>query len=258
MKSFKLLLLLGLLTVTGCEKEEVKDNTSNQETPASDVTRDEPKENNNSTDTPSNNAEDNNNTTENNDNGEDNTNTENGEENHSSTEEQGTTYTVNFYNSSCPTLSTENINTGLKDYINTTMGNSFVNEIKNTSCQMSNDIPRKGEHVLIIGASSTTGSLEIFFSTPIKKFTITAQTYHKPYVETWNGNREIVNVDSNSMLSVTGDATIPLSVIDLTSEDEEPLEKTLEFKDFNCNKLHLTSTNAEKGRVFVKEIKFVL
>ena len=278
MKSFKLLLLLGLLAVTACEKEDVKEDAPNQETPTTtDVTRDESKEDNNSTDNTSNNTEennnssdnseennnnenvdDNNNTTENNNNGEDNTNTENGEENNTSTEEQGTTYTVNFYNSSCPTLSKEKINTGLKDYINTTMGNSFVTEIKNTSCQMSNDIPRKGEHVLIIGASSTAGSLEIFFSTPIKKFTITAQTYHKPYIETWNGNKEVANVDSNSMLSVTGDATVPVSVIDLTAEDEVPVEKTVEFKDFNCNKLHLMSTNDENGRVFVKEIKFVL
>ena len=138
------------------------------------------------------------------------------------------------------------------------MGNTFVTEIKNTSCQMSNDIPRKGEHVLIIGAGSTAGSLEIFFSTPIKKFTITAQTYHKPYVETWNGNKEVANVDSNSVLAVTGDANTPVSFIDLKSEDEQPVEKTIEFKDFNCDKLHLYSANDESGRVFVKEIKFVL
>ena len=268
MKSFKLLLLLGLLTVTACEKEEVKDNTSNQETPTTtDVTRDESKEDNNSTDNTSNNVEennnnenvdDNNNTTENNDNGEDNTNTENGEENNTSTEEQGTTYTVNFYNSSCPTLSKEKINTGLKEYINTTMGNSFVTEIKNTSCQMSNDIPTKGEHVLIIGASSTSGSLEMFFSTVIKKFTITIQTYIKSYTETWNKNNFVKNVDPNSILAVTGDASVPVSFIDLTTENEEPVEKTVEFKDFNCNKLHMYTTNDINGRVFVKEIKFVL
>ena len=278
MKSFKLLLLLGLLTVTGCKKEDAKEDTPNQETPTtSDVTRDESKEDNNSTDNTSNNTEennnsldnseenndnenveDNNNSTENNDNSEESTNTENGEENNTSTEEQGTTYTVNFYNSSCPTLSKEKINTGLKDYINTAMGNSFVTEIKNTSCQMSNDIPKEKEHVLIIGASSTAGSLEIFFSTPIKKFTITAQTYYKPYIETWNGDREVANVDPNSILAVTGDASVPVSFIDLTTENEEPVEKTVEFKDFNCNKLHMYTTNDINGRVFVKEIKFVL
>ena len=36
------------------------------------------------------------------------------------------------------------------------------------------------------------------------------------------------------------------------------IEKTIEFKDFNCDKLHLYSANDENGRVFVKEIKFVL
>ena len=217
MKSFKLLLLLGLLTVTGCEKEEVKDNASNQETPATtDVTRDEPKEENNVIVTPSDNTEetnntqssndneennnsnenveDNNSTTENNKNGEENTNTENNEntegnnnsdEGNTSTEENEITYTVNFYNSSCPTLSKEKINDGLKEYINETLKTSFVTEIKNTSCQMSNDIPTKGEHVLIIGANSTPGSLEMFFSTAIKKFTITVQTYIK-YCHSFN------------------------------------------------------------------------
>ena len=275
MKSFKLLLLLGLLTVTACEKEEVKDNTSNEEAPTTtDVTKDESKKDNNSSDnTEANNnssdnsegnnnnnenVDDNNNTTKNNDNEEDNANTENGEENNTSTEEQGTTYTVNFYNSSCPTLGTDSINTDLKEYINTTMRNSFVTEIKNASCQMSNDIPTKGEHVLIIGAQSKAGSLEIFFSTPIKNFTITAQTYRKPYVETWNGNKEVKGVDPNSILAVTGDASVPISFIDLTTENEEPVEKTVEFKDFNCNKLHMYTTNDINGRVFVKEIKFVL
>ena len=290
MKSFKLLLLLGLLTVTGCEKEEVKDNASNQETPATtDVTRDEPKEENNVTVTPSDNTEEtnntqssndneenndsnenvenNNSTTENNENGEENTNTENNEnteennnsdEGNTSTEENEITYTVNFYNSSCPTLSKEKINNGLKEYINETLQTSFVTEIKNTSCQMSNDIPTKGEHVLIIGASSTSGSLEMFFSTVIKKFTITIQTYIKSYTETWNKNNFVKNVDPNSILAVTGDASVPVSFIDLTTENEEPVEKTVEFKDFNCNKLHMYTTNDINGRVFVKEIKFVL
>ncbi|MBO7614542.1 MAG: hypothetical protein J6T15_02445 [Bacilli bacterium] len=290
MKSFKLLLLLGLLTVTGCEKEEVKDNASNQETPATtEVTRDEPKEENNVTVTPSDNTEetnntqssndneenndsnenveDNNNTTENNENGEENTNTENNEnteesnnsdEGNTSTEENEITYTVNFYNSSCKTLSTEKINDGLKEYVNETLKTSFVTEIKNTSCQMSNDIPTKGEHVLIIGASSTSGSLEMFFSTVIKKFTITVQTYIKSYTETWNNNNFVKNVDPNSILAVTGDASVPVSFIDLTAENEEPIEKTVEFNDFNCNKLHMYTTNDINGRVFVKEIKFVL
>ena len=290
MKSFKLLLLLSLLTVTGCEKEEVKDNASNQETPATtDVTRDEPKEENNVTVTPSDNTEETNNaqssnnnkenndsnenveddnsTTENNENGEENTNTENNEnteennnsdEGNTSTEENEITYTVNFYNSSCPTLSKEKINDELKKYINETLKTSFVTEIKNTSCQMSNDIPTKGEHVLIIGANSTSGSLEMFFSTTIKKFAITVQTYIKSYTETWNNNNFVKNVDPNSILAVTGDASVPVSFIDLTNENEEPVEKTVEFNDFNCNKLHMYTTNDINGRVFVKEIKFVL
>ena len=254
MKSFKLLLLLGLLTVTGCDKDEVKEGTPNQETPASDVTKDDTKENNTSNDNNStensteNNSEDNNNTNNDNSNTTDDNNTT----------EQEITYTVNFYNPSCGSFDTTVLNERLKTYINSSTTSTFVTEIKNTSCQVTNDIPTKGNKVLQIGAASTSGSLEIFFSAPIKKFTITVQTYHKPYVETWNNNKEVANVDPNSMLSVTGDATIPVSVIDLTSEDEEPVEKTVEFKDFNCNKLHLMTTNAEKGRVFIKEIKFVL
>ena len=268
MKSFKLLLLLGLLTVTGC-KEEVKENTNSQETPATtDTTRDESKENNNSTDTPSNNTEETNNPSSNNENVEDNNTTENNdnnEENNGSDEgnnlkekEEGSLYTVSFVNPSCGTASTESLNDTLKTYLNKIVKPKFVTEVKNVSSQIANGIPTSDTNTLIIGAASKSGSLEIFFSTPIKEFTITAQTYHKPYVETWNGNREVANVDSNSVLAVTGNASVPVSFIDLKSEDEQPVEKTVEFKDFNCDKLHLYSANDKNGRVFIKEIKFVL
>lgn len=274
MKSFKLLLLLGLLTVTGC-KEEVEDNTNNQETPATtDTTRDESKEVNNSTNNTSNNAEENNNSSNNNEKNnnenvdDNNSTTENNEniegnntnsnEDSTTTNEEGTSYTVSFVNPSCGTAGTDNLNTVLKEYLNSTVKKGFVTEVKNVSSQIANDIPIKDTNTLIIGAQSKAGCLEIFFSTPIKKFTITAQTYHKPYIETWNGDREVANVDSNSVLAVTGDAKIPVSFIDLKSEDEQPIEKTIEFKDFNCDKLHLYSASDENGRVFVKEIKFVL
>lgn len=268
MKSFKLLLLLGLLTVTGC-KEEVKDNTNNQETPATtDTTRDESKENNNSTDTPSNNTEETNNPSSNNENVEDNNTTENNDNNEESNgsdegnnleeKEEGSLYTVSFVNPSCGTASTESLNDTLKTYLNKIVKPKFVTEVKNVSSQIANGIPTSDTYTLIIGAAAKSGSLEIFFSTPIKEFTITAQTYHKPYVETWNGNREVANVDSNSVLAVTGNASVPVSFIDLKSEDEQPVEKTVEFKDFNCDKLHLYSANDENGRVFIKEIKFVL
>lgn len=268
MKSFKLLLLLGLLTVTGC-KEEVKENTNNQETPTTtDTTRDESKENNNSTDTPSNNTEETNNPSSNNENLEDNNTTENNDNNEESNgsdegnnleeKEEGSLYTVSFVNPSCGTASTESLNDTLKTYLNEIVKPKFVTEVKNVSSQIANGIPTSDTNTLIIGAASKSGSVEIFFSTPIKEFTITAQTYHKPYVETWNGNREVANVDSNSVLAVTGNASVPVSFIDLKSEDEQPVEKTVEFKDFNCDKLHLYSANDEKGRIFVKEIKFVL
>ena len=275
MKSFKLLLLLGLLTVSGC-KEEVEDNTNNQETPATtDSTRDESKKGNNSTNNTSNNTEENNNSSDNN---EENNNNENVDDNNSTTEnndnneesngsdegnnleekEEGSLYTVSFVNPSCGTASTESLNDTLKTYLNKIVKPKFVTEVKNVSSQIANGIPTSDTNTLIIGAASKSGSLEIFFSTPIKEFTITAQTYHKPYVETWNGNREVANVDSNSVLAVTGNASVPVSFIDLKSEDEQPVEKNIEFKDFNCDKLHLYSANDENGRVFVKEIKFVL
>ena len=157
--------------------------------------------------------------------------------------------TVGFYNPSCGSLSKEVLDTKLAEYINQVAGTTFVSAIKNTSCQISNDIPSKGEKVLIIGASSSQGSLEFTFANTIKAITITAQTYHKPYVD-YSTGETVPNVDSYSVLYVNNHS------VDLKPTDNQPVEK--EYTEaIDSKSLKLTNAVEDKSRVFIKSIKFV-
>ena len=168
------------------------------------------------------------------------------------------TITVKLYNPPCGTFSKEVLNDRLSAYINEVADSTFVTSLVGENCQVANDIPTKGNSVLIIGAASTAGSLDFTFSETVKSIYITAQTYHKPYIETWNNNKEVANVDGNSICGITTIATAPISFVDLTPVDEKPVEKQVEIKDLNSKKLKLYSVNDERGRVFIKEIIFVL
>lgn len=270
MKSFKLLLLLGLLTVTGCKTEDNQTNPTNEgEQNNSEVARQEDNNNNNnnqegthsdnnnnentSEDAPENNEE-NNNVEENN-----NENNNSSEDTPVNTDEQEeVSYKINFYNPSCGSISKEVLDTRLKAYINEEAGTELVSSLKNSSCQVSNDIPSKGNKVLIIGAAASAGSLAFTFTKTVKKISITAQTYHKPYVETWNNNREVANVDPNSVLTITTDGASPVFQMDLKpGEDEKPVEKTMNIEITNTT-LTLASATDENCRVFIKDITFVL
>ena len=168
------------------------------------------------------------------------------------------TLTINLFNPSCGSVSTEALDNKLLDYINQVATTTFVSEVKNSKCQISNDIPNKGEKVLIIGSASAQGSLEFTFVETIKSVTITAQTYHKPYVETWNNNREVANVEPNSVLTITTDGASHVFQMDLKpGEDEKPVEKTMNIEITNTT-LTLASATDEKCRVFIKDITFVL
>lgn len=160
---------------------------------------------------------------------------------------------ISFYNPSCGSMSKEKIDTGLKDYMNTVASTTFVESIKNTSCQISNDIPTTGEKVLIIGSASSQGSLEFTFAQTIKTITITAQTYYKPWVDTWSGDEPVTynNTDTNSVLYIN-----EVHTVDLKSTDEKPVEK--EYTEaLNKKTLKLSTAGEEKSRVLIKSIKFV-
>ena len=86
------------------------------------------------------------------------------------------TLTINLFNPTCGSVSTEALDARLLEYINQVATTAFVSEVKNSKCQISNDIPNKGEKVLIIGSASAQGSLEFTFVETIKSVTITAQT----------------------------------------------------------------------------------
>ena len=268
MKSIKLLLLLGLLTLTGCNKDEDKDNTSNQETPASDVTRDEDKEKeNNSTETPSNNTdennenndnveENNNTTTENNSNGEENTDTENNQENNNNSEENTSTeqevsYTISLFNTPKETYNKTDVNVKLKAYINS-IKPDLVESLESENCQMANNIPANDNKVFIIGTGSGSGYLNFTCSSTIKKLTITAETYNKPYTDKTGYH---ANIDTDSELCITpyqGETT----TVDLKPVEEQPVEKTF---DVAINNIQFKLFNTEtKGRVLLKSITFVL
>ena len=154
------------------------------------------------------------------------------------------------FNPSCGSVSTEALDNKLLDYINQVATTTFVSEVKNSKCQISNDIPNKGEKVLIIGSASAQGSLEFTFVETIKSVTITAQTYHKPYVDYATGNTN-PNVDTDSVLYVNDTNTV-----DLKPVNSEPVEKEY-TTELNGKTLKLTNSGEAKSRVFIKSITFV-
>ncbi len=160
------------------------------------------------------------------------------------------TLTINLFNPSCGSVSTEALDAKLLEYINQVATTTFVSEVKNSKCQISNDIPNKGEKVLIIGSASAQGSLEFTFVETIKSVTITAQTYHKPYVDYATGNTN-PNVDTDSVLYVNETNTV-----DLKPVNGEPVEKEY-TTELNAKTLKLTNSGEEKSRVFIKSLTFV-
>ena len=160
------------------------------------------------------------------------------------------TLTINLFNPTCGSVSTEALDTKLLDYINQVATTTFVSEVKNSKCQISNDIPNKGEKVLIIGSASAQGSLEFTFVETIKSVTITAQTYHKPYMDYATGNTN-PNVDTDSVLYVNDTNTV-----DLKPANGEPVEKEY-TTELNGKTLKLTNSDEEKSRVFIKSLTFV-
>lgn len=167
------------------------------------------------------------------------------------------TVTVNLYNPSCGTFSTEVLNDRLATYMNSLVATPFVEAITNTKTQIANNIPTSGNSVLIIGSAESLGSLSITFTNTIKKVSITAQTYHKPYTQTWvNPPVEVSNVDSHSALSITGSGSDPVQLLDLAPVEDQPVEKSVEIT-LNHNKLTLSSANEDHGRVFIKSLTFV-
>ena len=160
------------------------------------------------------------------------------------------TLTINLFNPTCGSVSTEALDARLLDYINQVATTTFVSEVKNSKCQISNDIPNKGEKVLIIGSASAQGSLEFTFAETIKSVTITAQTYHKPYKDYATGNT-VANVDTDSVLYVN-----ETNSVDLKPVNDEPVEKEY-TTDLNAKTLKLNNSGEEKSRVFIKSLKFV-
>ena len=277
MKSFKLLLLLGLLTVTGCETEDAQTSSTNNETTSDIVVeRNDTENSNNEVTTPDNNNENSSentsntneeNTNTNNENSEnentENSNTEENNENNgenTSTEDQPintdeeVSYKINLYNPTCGTFSKEVLDTRLKEYINEEAKTDLVSSIKNSNCQIGANFPTSGNSVLIIGASSSIGSLAFTFTKSVKKVSSTAQTYHKPYT---NQGVDYPNVDANSELEITTDGASPVFRMDLKPTEDSPIEKTMDIKITNTT-LTLSSVTDSKGRVFIKEITFVL
>lgn len=160
------------------------------------------------------------------------------------------TLTINLFNPTCGSVSTEALDTRLLDYINQVATTTFVSEVKNSKCQISNDIPNKGEKVLIIGSASAQGSLEFTFIETIKSVTITAQTYHKPYMDYATGNTN-PNVDTDSVLYINNTNTV-----DLKPVNNEPVEKEY-TTELNAKTLKLTNSGEAKSRVFIKSLTFV-
>ena len=160
-----------------------------------------------------------------------------------------------FNNTACGTMSTEVLNTRLADYINGLADTPFITAITNRKSQIAANIPEKGNSVLIIGSSSETGSLSFQFNVTVKKVSITAQTYHKPYFD-YQTSAQVPNVDANSQLQIAGKGTDPLFGLDLKSENSQPVEKTIDL-DIDSTTLGLNSVNAENGRVFIKSMTFV-
>lgn len=160
------------------------------------------------------------------------------------------TLTINLFNPTCGSVSTEALDAKLLEYINQVATTTFVSEVKNSKCQISNDIPNKGEKILIIGSASAQGSLEFTFVETIKSVTITAQTYHKPYMDYATGNTN-PNVDTDSVLYINDTNTV-----DLKPVNGEPVEKEY-TAELNAKTLKLTNSGEAKSRVFIKSLTFV-
>ena len=280
MKLVKLLLLLGLLTVTGCDTEENQNNINNNDTTTNTEVADREQENsnneettpdnsNNETTTPDNNndnssEEDTNNNeedtntenenTENNNTEENNENTNNSSEDNPVNTEEEVSYKINLYNPTCGTFSKEVLNDRLKEYINSEAKTDLVSSIKGSNCQLGANFPTKGNNVLIVGSSSTAGSLEFTFTKTVKKFSIKAQTYHKPYSQ---GGVDYPNVDPDSSLNIMTDGASPVFFMDLKPVEDSPVEKAMDI-EINNTTLTLSSVTDSRGRVFIKEITFVL
>ena len=269
MKSFKLLLLLGLLTVTGCDTEDNQTNTNSNETAANtEVANNDAENSNNEATTPNNNNE--NSSEESTNNNEENTNNENENNENNNTEknnennnssgdnpvntEEEVSYKINLYNPSCGTFSKEVLNDRLKSYINSEANTDLVSSIKGSNCQLGANFPTSGNSVLIVGSSGSAGSLEFAFTKTVKKFSIKAQTYHKPYSQ---GGVDYPNVDANSSLKIMTDGASPVFLMDLKPVEDSPVEKTMDI-EINNTTLTLSSVTDSKGRVFIKEITFVL
>lgn len=166
------------------------------------------------------------------------------------------TVSVNlFNNTACGTMSTEVLNTRLADYINGLADTPFITAITNKKSQIAANIPEKDNSVLIVGSSSETGTLGFQFNVAVKKVTITAQTYYKPYTNYQTGE-QMPNVDSNSVLQIVGKGTDPVVSVDLKKENDQPVEKTFDL-DIASNTLQFNSLNADKGRVFIKALTFI-
>lgn len=160
------------------------------------------------------------------------------------------TLIINLFNPTCGSVSTEALDAKLLEYINQVATTTFVSEVKNSKCQISNDIPNKGEKILIIGSASAQGSLEFTFVETIKSVTITAQTYHKPYMDYATGNTN-PNVDTDSVLYINDTNTV-----DLKPVNGEPVEKEY-TAELNAKTLKLTNSGEAKSRVFIKSLTFV-
>ena len=160
--------------------------------------------------------------------------------------------TINFYNPTCNTMSTEVLDERLAAYMNEVAGTTFVSKIKNTACQMANNIPTNGEKILIIGSGSAAGSLEFTFANDIKSVVITAQTYCKAWVDTWSGDEPVtyMNVDANSVLTVNE------HTVDLKPTDDQAVEKE-HAEALNGKTLKLSTSGENNSRVFIKSIKFI-
>ena len=171
----------------------------------------------------------------------------------------GTELLVNFYNPSCGSLSKEVISERLATYINEVASTTFVTSITSNDCQVTNDSPNAGDKILQLGAGSKTGSMTFNFVNTIKSVTIVAQTYHKPYTDNWTDPDNPVvhpNVDPNSQLRITTVGTDPVFTTDLRSSDDTVIEKETTVA-MSSKTLTLQSVTADKGRVFIKSIKFV-
>lgn len=171
---------------------------------------------------------------------------------------QGNELSVSFFNPTCGSMSKEILSEGLTTYINSLVETPIVSKTTSNDSQITNDIPTAGDKVLQLGASSKTGTIEFTFTQAIKSVTIKAQTYHKPYVQTWViPNVTVPNVDSNSALQITTTGDAPVFSLDLRpGEGEEPLEKDITIET-NSNILRLHSVNEDNGRVFIKSLTLV-